>query len=89
MKIFVTGGSGFIGSNFILSQIKNHNNIILNYDKITYAANIDNLKEVESNSLYSFVNGDIQDYKKLKNVLTNFLLTISLILQLNLMLIDQ
>ena len=66
MKILVTGGCGFIGSNFILSQIQKHNNIILNYDKLTYAANIDNLKEIQNHSLYSFINGDIQDYPKLK-----------------------
>ena len=72
MKILVTGGCGFIGSNFILSQINNHNNIILNYDKLTYAANIENLKKVENNSLYSFINGDIQDYKKLKDCINNF-----------------
>ena len=37
MKIFITGGYGFIGSNFILDQINHTNNTILNYDKITYA----------------------------------------------------
>jgi len=72
MKILVTGGCGFIGSNFILSQINNHNNIILNYDKLTYAANIDNLKKVKNNSSYSFINGDIQDYKKLKECINKF-----------------
>ena len=43
MKIFVSGGYGFIGSNFILNQInsKSNNDQILNYDKLTYAGNID------------------------------------------------
>ena len=41
MKILVTGGAGFIGSNFILNYIDNHK--ILNYDKLTYAGNLNNL----------------------------------------------
>ena len=48
MKIFVTGGCGFIGSNFVINQIIEHGNEILNFDKLTYAGNLDNLKEVNS-----------------------------------------
>ncbi len=62
MKIFVTGGAGFIGSNFIrhvLGLDKGYE--IVNYDKLTYAGNLENLKDVAGNSRYSFVRGDICD----------------------------
>jgi len=59
-KIMVTGGAGFIGSNFI-RYVHDHNPEIelLNYDKLTYAGNLENLAGVEGN--YEFVQGDIQD----------------------------
>lgn len=60
MKLLVTGGAGFIGSNFILYWMKNHpEDSIVNFDKLTYAGNLENLKDVEDNSHYSFVHGDI------------------------------
>ncbi len=60
MKLLVTGGAGFIGSNFILYWLKNHpDDEILNFDKLTYAGNLENLKEVENNPNYKFVRGDI------------------------------
>ena len=65
MKIFVTGGLGFIGSNFIISQIDRHKNQIFNYDKITYAANNENLSKYSDNALYYFLKGDINDKSKL------------------------
>lgn len=62
MKVLVTGGAGFIGSNFILYWIKNHpQDQIINFDKLTYAGNLENLKEVEKKPNYSFVHGDICD----------------------------
>ena len=63
-KILVTGGAGFIGSNFILYWIKNHpEDLIVNLDKLTYAGNLENLKSIEGNSNYSFIHGDICDSK--------------------------
>ncbi len=62
MKVLVTGGAGFIGSNFILYWMKNYpDDSVVNFDKLTYAGNLENLKEVEKNPNYSFVHGDICD----------------------------
>ena len=62
MKILVTGGAGFIGSNFIHYWLKNNpSDKIINLDKLTYAGNLDNLKSVENNKNYSFEKGDICD----------------------------
>ena len=62
MKLLVTGGAGFIGSNFIQYWLKKYPaDQIINLDKLTYAGNLDNLKEVENNKNYKFVKGDIGD----------------------------
>ena len=62
MKIFITGGAGFIGSNFVLYWMKNYpQDAIVNFDKLTYAGNLENLKDVEGNPHYSFIQGDICD----------------------------
>jgi len=64
MRLLVTGGAGFIGSNFIRHIIKKYPQYkIINLDKLAYAGNLDNLKEIESNSNYTFVKGDICDRK--------------------------
>ena len=60
MKLLVTGGAGFIGSNFILYWLKKYpQDKIVNLDKLTYAGNLENLKSVEKNPNYEFVQGDI------------------------------
>ncbi len=63
MKTYlVTGGAGFIGSNFIIYMLKNFKDIkIINLDSLTYAGNLNNLKEIESDVNYHFVHGDIRD----------------------------
>lgn len=59
-KILITGGAGFIGSNFINYILKSRDDyFIVNLDKLTYAGNLENLKEVESNKYYTFIKGDI------------------------------
>jgi dTDP-glucose 4,6-dehydratase len=58
--ILITGGAGFIGSNFIPYFLEKYQNYkIINLDKLTYAGNLENLKEVEDNSRYKFIKGDI------------------------------
>jgi len=69
MKVFVTGCLGFIGSNFIHYYLKKHpDSQIVNYDKVTYAGNHDNLKDVDK-SRYSFIKGDICNYSSLRRAL--------------------
>ena len=61
-RLLVTGGAGFIGSNFIHYMLKTYEDIqIVNLDKLTYAGNLDNLKTVERDNRYSFFQGDIAD----------------------------
>ncbi len=62
MKILVTGGAGFMGSNMIHYLLRNDPDVqIVNYDKLTYAGNLANLKDVENDPRYTFVRGDICD----------------------------
>jgi len=62
MKLFVTGGAGFIGSNFIRHVLSlSANFAVVNFDKLTYAGNLSNLEPIGQNSAYQFINGDICD----------------------------
>lgn len=62
MKYLVTGGAGFIGSNFIHYLFKAYPDVeVINLDKLTYAGNLDNLRDLENNPRYKFVKGDIAD----------------------------
>jgi len=71
MRLLITGGSGFIGSNFILYWLRNYpSDEIVNLDALTYAACQDNLKEIENNPQYKFVKGDICDSIKVNEVMT-------------------
>src|SRR3990167_4321419 len=70
MKILVTGGAGFIGSNFIHYWLKNHpQDKVTNFDKLTYAGNLESLKDLEKNSNYNFIKGDISDPVSVKKTM--------------------
>ena len=72
MKILVTGGCGFIGSNFVHQQINNTDNTILNFDKLTYAGNPDNIASIEQHPRYTFVQGDICDTALVSETISQF-----------------
>ena len=72
LNLLITGGSGFIGSNFIRHMLEKYPNYkIFNLDKLTYAGNPDNLKDIENNPKYSFVRGDICDPAVVDKVMQN------------------
>ena len=70
MKTYlVTGGAGFIGSNFVHHMLNKYSEIkIINLDKLTYAGNLENLKDVENSPNYTFIQGDICDKELLENL---------------------
>ena len=70
-NILITGGCGFIGSHFVLNQIQN-GNLIVNLDKLTYAANPNNLKQIAAHKNYHFIKGDINDQKLISKILNKF-----------------
>mgnify|MGYP001592993494 FL=1 len=62
MKLLVTGGAGFIGSNFVRHMLATHRDVeIVNFDALTYAGNLENLAGLEKNKRYAFVKGDVSD----------------------------
>jgi len=67
--ILVTGGAGFIGSNFILQRMERDSYSIVNLDKLTYAGNLGNLKAIASDRRYEFVHGDIADRALVRGLL--------------------
>jgi len=72
-KILVTGGAGFIGSNFIRYMLESHPDyLIVNLDKLTYAGNLENLEEIEDSANYHFVKGDICDRSFVDSVIKRF-----------------
>jgi dTDP-glucose 4,6-dehydratase len=69
-RILVTGGAGFIGSNFILQRMQEPSLSITNFDKLTYAGNLRNLERIAEDHRYSFVQGDITDRKLVSQILS-------------------
>ena len=75
-KILVTGGAGFIGSNFINYILKARNDIsIINLDKLTYAGNLKNLAQVENNPNYTFIKGDIVNDELVRYIFQKYQIT--------------
>ncbi len=70
MKILVTGGAGFIGANFVLEMLATHEDVeIVNFDALTYAGNLENLRSVEDDPRHRFVRGDVCDADAVASVL--------------------
>jgi dTDP-glucose 4,6-dehydratase len=71
MKLFVTGGAGFIGSNFVRYWLTKYpHDIIINYDALTYAGNMSSLKDLEDNERHIFIKGDICNYQEVEKAMT-------------------
>ncbi|WP_314590267.1 dTDP-glucose 4,6-dehydratase [Paenibacillus terrigena] len=69
MKLLVTGGAGFIGSNFVIYMVNKYPEYqIINLDALTYAGNLENLKSIENQPNYTFVKGDIADAQKVDEI---------------------
>ncbi|MGO4566515.1 dTDP-glucose 4,6-dehydratase [Rhizobium sp. 2YAF20] len=73
MTICVTGGAGFIGSNFVLDWLARSDEPVLNVDRLTYAGNLENLKEVDSDPRHVFAKGDIGDFDLLSDLFSRYM----------------
>jgi dTDP-glucose 4,6-dehydratase len=74
-KILITGGAGFIGSNFIEHILNDESIIVYNLDKLTYAGNLDNLRSIENHDRYNFIKGDICDRNMIEELFTKHQIT--------------
>ena len=70
-RILVTGGAGFIGSCFVINQVKK-GNLVINLDKLTYAANLGNLQEISPDDNYHFIQNDINNQEEIAKILNDF-----------------
>jgi len=72
MRLLITGGAGFIGSNFIKYLLNKYNNYsVINLDLLTYAGNLENLDEIKNSPNYKFVRGDVADENLIKEITRN------------------
>ena len=71
-RILVTGGAGFIGSNFVKHMLSTHDYQIINIDALTYAGNLENLSDIENHSNYTFVKGDIADRELIDEIFKKY-----------------
>jgi dTDP-glucose 4,6-dehydratase len=69
MSVFVTGGAGFIGSNFVLDWLAQCDEPVINLDALTYAGNLENLASLQGDARHRFVNGDIGDARLVSSLL--------------------
>ncbi|GIP08703.1 MAG: dTDP-glucose 4,6-dehydratase [Paenibacillus macerans] len=73
VSVLVTGGAGFIGSNFVHYMLKEHPDYtVINLDSLTYAGNLENLKDVKGNVKYSFIKGDICDQALINSIFEKY-----------------
>lgn len=73
LNLLITGGAGFIGSNYISYLLNQNKNIrIINLDKLTYASRLENLREIENHPRYIFIHGDICDRKLIRELFNNY-----------------
>lgn len=70
--ILVTGGAGFIGANFVLDWVYQHDELIINIDKLTYAGNLNNLSSLQKDSRHIFIRGDIGDSSLILRILNEY-----------------
>jgi len=70
--IFVTGGAGFIGANFVLDWLQEHDEPVVNIDKLTYAGNLESLASLQDDKRHIFIHGDIGDAKLLPELLAKY-----------------
>lgn len=71
-NILVTGGAGFIGSNFVKYMLGKYDYLVVNFDKLTYAGNLENLTDIEKHKNYAFVKGDICDAGAVEKTLKDY-----------------
>lgn len=72
MTILVTGGAGFIGSNFVLDWCLHHDELVVNLDKLTYAGHLNTLNDIKNPERHCFVQGDILDKNLVAHLLTHY-----------------
>lgn len=75
MNVLITGGAGFIGSHLVKWMLNRYDYKIINFDLLTYAGNLENLRDIEDHPNYQFVKGDIRDIDALNNVFSKFDIT--------------
>ncbi|MFR0779313.1 MAG: dTDP-glucose 4,6-dehydratase [Zhenhengia sp.] len=71
-NILITGGAGFIGTNFVKHMLKTYDYNIINLDALTYAGNLENLEDIENNQKYTFIKGDITDIQLIDEIFTKY-----------------